>query len=103
MVLELNEMKNNIDKDDLISMMLSNENINTFKTLFKNDHDFKKWSELLNTRYLERSYESVGGDEGYLENPSINTKRLHYLEELISFLENSGIEAENNAPQHFCN
>lgn len=91
-------MKNNFDQDDLICMMLSSENINTFKTLLKNDDDLNKWSELLNMCYWERSYESVGGDEGYRKNPPINTKRLHYLEELISFLEHSGIEAENDAP-----
>lgn len=91
-------MKNNFDKDDLICMMFSSENINTFKTLLKNDNDLNKRSELLNMCYWERSYESVGADEGYLENPPINTKRLHYLEELISFLEHSRIEAENDAP-----
>ena len=32
--------------------------------------------------YCEESYESVCGDEGYLDNPPINHERLAYLEEL---------------------
>ena len=38
-------------------------------------------------------------DEGYLENPPINYKRLEYLKSLIAFLEGVGIRAENNAPK----
>lgn len=44
--------------------------------------------------YCEESYESVGGDEGYLDNPPINHERLAYLEKLIKFLEDNGIKAE---------
>jgi hypothetical protein len=47
--------------------------------------------------YCEESYESVGGDEGYLPNPPINHERLSYLKELIAFLEGNGIkEAEDD-------
>ncbi len=59
----------------------------------------KKWSELLHMCYWEQSYEGVGGDEGYLEDHPINEKRLKYLEELIDFLEQSGVQAINNAPR----
>ena len=48
--------------------------------------------------YWEQSYESVGGDEGYLDDPPINEKRLKYLEELITFLEESGVKAANDSP-----
>ena len=41
--------------------------------------------------YCEESYESVGGDFGYMENPPINHERLAYLEKLIDFLESNGI------------
>lgn len=44
--------------------------------------------------YCEESYESVCGDEGYLDNPPINHERLAYLEKLIKFLEDNGIKAE---------
>ena len=62
------------------------------------DKDAKKWSELLHSCYWEQSYESVGGDEGYLDDPPINEKRLKYLEELITFLEESGVKAVNDSP-----
>ena len=42
--------------------------------------------------YCEESYESIGGDDGYLENPSINVERLKYLEQLIEFLEGLGVK-----------
>ncbi len=49
--------------------------------------------------YWEQSYESVGSDEGYLDDPPINEKRLKYLEELIDFLEKAGVQAINDAPK----
>ena len=79
-------------------MMFESTDIDTFKLLWDNDNDAKKWSELLHMCYWEQSYESVGGDEGYLEDPPINEKRLKYLEELIDFLEQSGVQAINDAP-----
>lgn len=86
------------DEHDLIDMMFESTDIDTFKLLWDNDNDAKKWSELLHMCYWEQSYESVGGDEGYLEDPPINEKRLKYLEELIDFLEQSGVQAINDAP-----
>ena len=88
----------NFDEHDLIEMMFESTDIDAFKLLWSKDKDAKKWSELLSSCYWEQSYESVGGDEGYLENPIINVKRLKYLEELIKFLEGAGIEAINDAP-----
>ena len=87
------------DEHELIDMMFESTDIDTFKLLWDNDNDAKKWSELLHMCYWEQSYESVGGDEGYLEDSPINEKRLKYLEELIDFLEQSGVRAMNNAPQ----
>lgn len=92
-------MQKAFDEHDLIDMMFESTDIDTFKLLWDNDNDAKKWSELLHMCYWEQSYESVGGDEGYLEDPPINEKRLKYLEELIDFLEQSGVQAINNAPQ----
>ena len=86
------------NEHDLIDMMFANADIDIFKILFAKDKDPKKWSELLHMCYWEQSYERVGGDEGYLENPPINKKMLKYLGELIEFLEGSGIEAVNNSP-----
>ena len=91
-------MTKKIDEDDLIDMMFDSEDIEIFKTLWEYDNDLSKWSELLHSCYWEESYESVGGDEGYLENPPINHKRLEYLKSLIAFLEGVGIQAENDAP-----
>lgn len=93
------DMQKAFDEHDLIDMMFESTDIDTFKLLWDNDNDAKKWSELLHMCYWEQSYESVGGDEGYLEDPPINEKRLKYLEELIDFLEQSGVQAINNAPQ----
>ena len=93
------DMQKAFDEHDLIDMMFESTDIDTFKLLWSNDNDAKKWSELLHMCYWEQSYESVGGDEGYLEDLSINEKRLKYLEELIDFLEQSGVQAINNAPR----
>ena len=92
-------MQKAFDEHDLIDMMFKSESIDTFKSMWEKDSDLKKWSELLRSCYWEESYESVGGDNGYLENPPINIQRLNYLRELISFLEGLGIQAINDAPK----
>ena len=92
-------IRENFDADDLIDMMFDDESIDIFKTLWEWDNALEKWSELLHMCYWEVSYERVGGDEGYLDNPPINVTRIEYLEELIKFLEQSGVQAINNAPK----
>ena len=92
------DMQKAFDEYDLIDMMFESTDIDTFKLLFENDKDPKKWSKLLHLCYWEQSYVSVGGDEGYLANPPINEKRLEYLRKLIEFLEGAGIEAVNDSP-----
>lgn len=92
------DMQKTFDKYDLTNMMYESADIDIFKSLWDKDKDKEKWSSLLNSCYWEQSYVRVGGDEGYLEDPPINEKRLKYLEELINFLEESGIKAENNSP-----
>jgi len=92
------DMQKAFDEHDLIDMMFESTDIDTFKLLWGKDKDVKKWSELLHSCYWEQSYESVGGDEGYLDDPPINEKRLKYLEELIDFLEESGVKAVNDSP-----
>ena len=92
------DMQKAFDEHDLIDMMFESTDIDTFKLLWGKDNDVKKWSELLHSCYWEQSYESVGGDEGYLDDPPINEKRLKYLEELITFLEESGVKAVNDSP-----
>ena len=88
----------NFDGHDLIDMMFESTDIDAFKLLWSKDKDAKKWSELLSSCYWEQSYESVDGDEGYLDDPPINEKRLKFLEELITFLEESGVKAVNDSP-----
>ena len=91
-------IQENLTGDALIDMMFDSESIDTFKSLWDKDTGLEKWSELLRSCYWEHSYESVGGDEGYLDDPPINEKRLKYLEELITFLEESGVKAVNDSP-----
>ena len=79
-------------------MMFASQSIDTFKALWGKDGDINKWSKLLHLCYWEESYESAGGDGGYLENPPINIVRLKYLRELIRFLESFGVHAINDAP-----
>ena len=93
------DMEKAFDEHDLIDMMFESTDIDTFKLLWGKDKDAKKWSKLLHSCYWEQSYESVGGDEGYLDDPPINEKRLKYLEELIDFLEKAGVRAINDAPK----
>ena len=92
-------MQKAFDEYDLIDMMFEGTDIDTFKLLWGKDKDAKKWSELLHLCYWEQSYESVGGDNGYLDDPPINEKKLKYLEELIDFLEKAGVRAINDAPK----
>ena len=79
---------------ELIDLMFESKPIEVFQKLLAENREDFDWSELLHTCYCEESYESVGGDEGYLDNPPINHERLAYLEELIKFLEDNGIKAE---------
>ena len=83
-------------KDDfrLIDMMFSSEPIELFQKLFAENREDFDWEQLLDMCYCEESYESVGGDDGYLDNPPINNERLEYLEKLIKFLVDSGIKAD---------
>ena len=87
------------DEYDFVDMMYDNEKLDIFKSLWKKNNDLKKWSHLLHSCYWELSYQRVGGDEGYLENPPINMARIKYLEQLVDFLETSGIQAVNDAPK----
>ena len=87
------------NENTLVDMMFRGSGIDSFKHLWDKDKDAKKWGTLLRLCYWELSYARVGGDEGYLENPPINTERIAYLEELITFLENAGVKAPNNAPK----
>ena len=81
----------------LIDMMFDSRPIEEFESLLKSGKKELAWGRLLHMCYCEESYESVGGDEGYLPNPPINHERLSYLKELIAFLEGNGIkEAEDD-------
>jgi hypothetical protein len=80
-----------MDEYKLIDMLFDRCPIEEFQQLWKSKENLD-WGELLHMCYCEESYESVGGDEGYLENPPINHERLAYLEQLIAFLEDKGIE-----------
>ncbi|MBQ4110306.1 MAG: hypothetical protein IJC74_05430 [Clostridia bacterium] len=79
---------------DLVWMMFENEPIETFEKLLNEDSAEFEWGYLLHMCYCEESYESVGGDDGYMKNPPINYERLAYLEKLINFLESKGIVEE---------
>ena len=76
---------------DLIHMMFRSEPIEVFAKILEENNSDLEWDKLLDMSYCERSYESVGGDEGYKKNPSINHERIEYLESLINFLESNGI------------
>jgi len=79
---------------DLIGMMFENKPIEEFEKILNSGNTAIDWGELLDMCYCEESYESVGGDEGYRENPPINQERLTYLSNLIAFLESNGIKGE---------
>ena len=87
-----------LDGRDLVQMMYGSESIENFKALWAQDKDLEKWSQLLHSCYWELSYTRAGGDEGYLDNPPINVERIKYLEELVGFLKEVGIQAVNDAP-----
>ena len=87
-----------LDGRDLVQMMCGSESIEIFKALWEQDKDLEKWSQLLHSCYWELSYTRAGGDEGYLDKPPINVERIKYLEELIGFLKEVGIQAVNDAP-----
>ena len=93
------DMQKTFDEHHLTDMMFDSESVDTFKSLWDENKDAEKWGYLLHMCYWEISYERAGGDEGYLDNPPINVKRIKYLEELIDFLEKLGIQAINDAPQ----
>ena len=80
-----------MDEYKLIDMMFDIRPIEEFQQLLESKEDLD-WSSLLHMCYCEERYESVGGDEGYLETPPINHERLSYLEQLIAFLKEKGIE-----------
>ena len=81
-------------KHDLVMMMFEDEPIETFEKLLDENIEKSAWGYLLHMCYCEESYESVGGDDGDMENPPINHERLAYLEKLIRFLESKGIVEE---------
>lgn len=84
------DKQRDFDARTLIHMMFGNSSIDSFKALWDKDKDAEKWGQLLRMCYIEESYVSVGGDEGWKENPPICTERLQYLQALIAFLEETG-------------
>ena len=93
----VNDTENQYDFDYegyLVDMMFASEPIDKFMKLWDVEKDIEKWQQLMNMTCCEDSYESVGGDEGYLDNPPLNHERIKYLEELIVFLKSKGIEEE---------
>ena len=92
------DTQEHINRRNMIHMMYASESIETFKALWEQDKDPEKWNQLLHSCYWELSYTRAGGDEGYLDNPPINVERIKYLEELIGFLKEVGIQAVNDAP-----
>ena len=88
-----------ITAEYLIDMMFDSKPISDFEKVFNYTDNKQAWEELLDMCYWEFSYVSVGGDEGYLENPPIDYKKLEYLENLIVFLEAEGVKIENTAPK----
>ncbi len=75
-----------MDYKILIDMMFDNEPIDKFEEFLKLGAIGSEWGELLHICYWEESYVSVGGDEGYLDNPPINYERLEYLKKADSFV-----------------
>ena len=82
------------DEFELIDLMFESKPIEKFQKLFTENREDFDWSKLLHMCYCEESYESVGGVEGYLDNPPINYERLVYLKRLITFLEDNGVKEE---------
>ena len=83
-----------VDGRKLIGMMFDSASVDDFARLWDADKDPKAWGALLHMCYWEESYVSVGGDEGYKENPPICRERLYYLRELIDYLEKLGVQAD---------
>ena len=81
-----------MDNTTLIYMMFDSKPIEEFEELLKSGTQVYDWGDLLRMCYCEESYESVGGDEGYMPNPPINHERLAYLNKLIALLESYGIK-----------
>jgi hypothetical protein len=81
-----------MDTGDLMDMMFGGRPIEEFEKLLKSGDPKLDWGELLHMCYMEQSYERVGGDLGYEENPPINHERLAYLAALIDFLKRNGIK-----------
>ena len=80
-------------KRNLTTMMFASEPIENFKKLLEEDvANELDWGVLLHMSYMEKSYESVGGDNGFMDNPPINYRRIEYLGKLIEFLEENGIK-----------
>lgn len=79
-------------KRDLLDMMFASEPIENFKKLLEEDSSDLDWGFLLHMSYMEKSYESVDGDDGFMDNPPINYTRIEYLGKLIEFLEENGIK-----------
>ncbi len=82
---------------DLVEMMFDGEPIETFEKLLKAGENFLGWDELLRMCYCEESYESIGGDFGDEDDPSMNHERVAYLERLIAFLEQNGVRTKNTS------
>lgn len=78
----------------LIDMMFAGKPIEEFERIMRTEGTELEWAALLSMCYCEKSYESVGGDEGYKKNPPINKKRIAYLSDLIAFLEDNGVKRE---------
>lgn len=76
----------------LTDMMFAGKPIEEFERIMRTEDSGLDWGTLLSLCYTERSYQRVGGDEGYKKNPPINKKRIAYLSDLIAFLEANGIE-----------
>ena len=81
--------------EKLINMMFESKPLEMFEELWKTGDPNLEWGRLLHMCYCEASYESIGGDFGDMDDPSINHWRLDYLEKLILFLEEKGLKAEH--------
>ena len=66
-------------KRNLIDMMFASRPIEEFRELLESGNTELDWGQLLHMCYMEESYERVGGDLGYKENPPINHERIAYL------------------------
>ena len=83
-----------MEEINLVDMLWDREPIKKFEELLKAQIPDLEWGHLLHICYCEESYLSVGGDEGYLDNPPIDYEGLAYIEKLIALLEENGITEE---------